>query len=137
MKISIRISILTLFVSLLLLVGGVIISVDYYMQRKALLIYIHDLMRANSDVIQQRITNFLQPLQDNLSTGAQLIAGRSVVPDQTAEFTNFLLNFLIKHPNSTGIGWGDRDGTAYYVERSAPNVFTAQTVSEIKIRLTI
>lgn len=129
MKISIRVSILTLFVSLLLLVGGIIVAVDYYMQRKDVVIYTNDLMLANSNIIQQRILNFLQPIQDNLNIGAQLISRQLIIPGRTTEFTNFLLSFLIKNPHFTGVGWGDRDGTAYYVERKFANVFVAQTIA--------
>lgn len=128
MKISIRISILTLFVSLLLLIGGIIISVEYYMQREDLLIYTHDLMLAHSNIIQQRILHFFQPIQDSLNTGAQLISRQLIIPGQTTEFSNFLLGWLVDHPNFTGVGWGDRDGTAYYVERESTDTFATQTV---------
>lgn len=129
MKISIRISIVSLFVSLLLLVGGAVISVDYYMQRQAIVLHVNDLMQVHSELIQQRFTNFLQPMYEALNLGARLIQHRSVTPGQTTAFFDFLTDFLEENPDFFGAGWGEQqNGSFYYVEHRLPDTYISNSV---------
>jgi adenylate cyclase len=132
MRISVRINslnILTIFASLLLIIGAIIICINYYAGNAILLQFAEKLVRGTHNTTEQQINAFLQPLYDRAHLSAETIKNQIVTPSGGRKFTLFLLQILEKQPHLSGAHWSDNHGNFYFVERRENNTFKHEVVN--------
>ncbi|MFA6409544.1 MAG: adenylate/guanylate cyclase domain-containing protein [Gammaproteobacteria bacterium] len=117
-KFSLRISILTLFASLLILICSFIIFNYYHTTDRFLLDSAEKLLLVVSDKIEQEITIFIQPAKQRLSLGSNLIDKKIITPSPSTTFTTFMLQMLKDMPNSSSVFWASPKREFFSVERT-------------------
>ena len=128
-KFSIRFSILTIFTTLLLIIGSTLVFFNYYAKNALFLHFAENTIVMANNLTKQKITNFLTPAQERVSTGAKIIANKLIEPHDNIIFTKFLMQLLDNQPNIARVYWSDPQGNFIHVERLATNLFNQEISS--------
>ncbi|OGT05922.1 MAG: hypothetical protein A2X78_03950 [Gammaproteobacteria bacterium GWE2_37_16] len=129
MKISIRISILSLFAALLVAICAIILSINYYTSRNFLVKSAENLLQLANINIEQQIANFLQPAQERLSLGTNLIKNKLINPESSPrQFSSFLFQMLQTLPSVSAISWTRPDGDFYLLSKQTDGGFRNELV---------
>ncbi len=131
-KISIRISIITLFVLLLGLVGTLIISINHFTLNQILLRTSKDLMQDASSLIKHRLQLYLLPLDRNIIEAGNLISRGVIDPNNKAQFGMYLYELINDNPDIYGVYWGTMAGDFYGIDRESTHKLTLQHIVRSK-----
>ena len=125
MKISIRFSILTILLSLLLGVSLTIIGVNYFELDSILIKTAETSLTHACGKISEQIAGYILPLDRRAYIGSYLIQKHVNEPATTEKFLNLLHLMLIE--NSSGLAevfWGDESGNVIFLGKNDDNTFT-------------
>jgi class 3 adenylate cyclase len=128
-KPTILVSILTIFITLLLLVGFTVAIINYRIGHTLSLSLTKTLMTTANDGVEYKIYSFLRPLNTETKLSAQLIKNKVVDPNDTDKFKTFLLGLLYDHDDFSSAHWSTPRGDFASVERSGENRFTYQVIN--------
>lgn len=123
MKISIRLTILTLLSALLIFIGSLTILINYYADTKILLDLTKRTVNLSGTYVERRISSFLQPVHDSVILGANVIEHDIVDINDPIKFKEFLLQIINNQPMFYAVYWGDAEGNFINVERTKNNSF--------------
>ena len=128
-KISIRVSILTIFALLLIAIGSLIISVNYYAGNAILLGFSKTLITGASYNLKQQITTALTPMYERIEFGTSLIKNNLIDPTDSSQFKKFLLQLLDEQPTFAAAHWSTPDGSFHAIERGNRTAFIETVIS--------
>lgn len=124
MKVSIRFGILSLFSSLLILIGALIICMNYFSTDKIFVDFFVKLISISSKNIERNVKTFFQPIQDDLVFGGKLIQKNVITTQEDDKFVAFLLETLKNKEYFSGVHWIDANsGNFIYLEKNDDGSF--------------
>ena len=141
-KISIRVSIITIFLILLSLVGFSIIGINYITLNKILSTSAQNLIEKTTSLVQERFNYYLQPLRKDLIEAQNAMTSGLVTPENLQQFNLFLFETIRYNPEIFMVYYGTPKGDFYGVDREQPGVigrnhiFNSKT-SPHKVRYTL
>lgn len=121
-KISIRVSIITIFLILLSLVGFSIIGINYIALNKILSTSAQNLIEQTTLLVQERFNFYLQPLRKDLIEAQNAMTSGLVTPEDLQQFNLFLFETIRYNPEIFMVYYGTTEGDFYGVDREQPNV---------------
>lgn len=128
MKVSIRFSILSILLILLLGVSAFIITVNYYDLNKFFITASQNYLSQASNKASAQVSRYLDPLNRRPEIAAKLIASNLVDPKDSRKFVDFLYDFLGAE-GLYGIDWGDGDGNYFGIKKSDDDKFVTSAVT--------
>lgn len=120
-RFSIRLSILSIVLILIIGISSLIISTNYFSTNSILVASAKDYLSQSSGKVAEQISSYLQPLNDNALT-AYCMLDNDVVNPQDQMFPRFLSSLFIDDENIVGAYWGDVYGSIYWVNREKKSV---------------
>jgi hypothetical protein len=128
MKMNIRISIIALFIGFFILIGGLIISINYLILNNVLFrVTQHSLSYIAQRIVLQ-VQNYLHPIDERVNISKALISQKIIELDSSEKFRNYLLKIIADNPALYGAYWGDSQGNLYLVERKSAKEFLSETI---------
>ncbi len=121
-RFSIRLSILSIVMILLVGVSVLIIGVNYFTIDSLLVISAKNSLAQTSGKIAEQIGSYLKPLNTNILTAHRLIK-LGVVKPQDPGFVKFLYSLIADNENLIGAYWGDNHGNIYLVNKEKSGFF--------------
>ncbi|MCL9683536.1 adenylate/guanylate cyclase domain-containing protein [Legionella maioricensis] len=121
-KISIRLSIITLFVLLLSVIGFTIITINYVALNKILSSSAKTLIEQTSLLVKERVHMYLRPLSHDLVEISTTLNRGIVDPNNGQRFDRFLTERIRYKPEIFMIYYGTVKGDFYGVDHETPNV---------------
>ncbi len=121
-KISIRLSIITLFVLLLSFIGFTIIAINYVALNKILSSSAETLIDQTSLLVKERVHMYLRPLSHDLIEMRNTLNRGIVDPDNTTQFDRFITERIRYKPEIFMVYYGTVQGNFYGVDHETPNV---------------
>lgn len=128
MRVSIRVSILTIFLTLLLVTGILITSINYFSAHKTLMTTAQTLFRQSNELILTKAGNHLLPLANRADFAVNLIATKVVNPDNDDQFRQFLYFVIKDYPQMVSAYYGDKKGNFYIIKRSGDNYLVLKMI---------
>lgn len=122
-KVSVRISILTLFVVLLISVCALFAIIDYLTTERILLSAGKRIVAEVSAKTEHFVTQLFLPGFYLTNHTAYLINKGLITPGPTKEFTAYMLETMRDLPNNVIVAWGEPSGNYYEIERGKNNRF--------------
>ncbi|PWY56265.1 adenylate/guanylate cyclase domain-containing protein [Legionella qingyii] len=116
-KVSIRTSIITLFIFLLSLVGFTIIGINYLAFNKVLNNSAKDLIAKTSLLVKERFHVYLDPLNHSLIEIRDAIGNDIIDPDNQKLFGQFLFETIRYNPEMFMIHYGAANGDFFNINR--------------------
>ncbi|HHP1207539.1 TPA: adenylate/guanylate cyclase domain-containing protein [Legionella pneumophila] len=116
-KISIRVSIITLFVLLLSLVGFTIIGINYIAFNSVLNSSAKDSIEQTSLLVKERFEIYLNPLNQDLIKITNAINNGIINPDDSKQFDKFLFESIRYNPEIFMVYYGSTTGDFIGVDR--------------------
>lgn len=116
-KISIRISIMGLFVFLLSLIGFTIIGINYLAFNKVLNNSAKDLIAKTSLFVNERFQAYLDPLNHNLIEIRNAIRSDIINSNKEGVFEQFLFDTIQDNPDIFMIHYGATNGDFFNINR--------------------
>ncbi|CDZ79328.1 Adenylate cyclase 1 [Legionella massiliensis] len=116
-KVSIRVSIITLFITLLSLTGFSIIGINYSSLNTILSSTAKNSIEQTSLLIKERLSIYLRPLNRNLLEIRNMINEGILDPSNHSQFDLMLLEAIRHDPNIYMVYFGTVDGDFYGAER--------------------
>lgn len=130
MKISIRISILTILLTLLLGTSFLIAGIDYFTTNDILIKTTQNSLHYASGKVSEQIASYLQPLERNTYVGSTLISAGVITPEQSTNFTNFLYRILAQDTDTSAVYWGDENGNFYMLAYTEDKHFISENITQ-------
>ncbi|KGP63500.1 adenylate cyclase [Legionella norrlandica] len=121
-KISIRVSIITLFMLLLSLVGFTIIGINYLAFNKVLNSSAKSLIDKTTLLVKERFLVYLNPLNRDLIEIKNTIDRGIINPENTEQFDKFLFEAIRYDPEIFMVYYGTSDGDFIGVDRENKRV---------------
>lgn len=146
MKIGIRFSILALFVTLLITLGCVILSVDFIVSNRVLLTFSENLLQSASKNIEHETSAFLETIHKNLGYNAKLIEKGIITPSfsfpdkANKDFISFLIGIAEEQPSFFTVSWNLVDKNVVLIERRDDDYFNVHITyrkKNIEMRLVV
>ena len=128
MKVSIRVSIIALFITLLGLIGALIISTNYFILDNILFKAAQLSFSRTTQQIAGQVQYYLRPLDERVNFSKELIDQKVIDPNTTDKFQKYLLKIIEDNTNLYGAYWGDPQGNLYLVERKGHNKYLSETI---------
>lgn len=128
MKISIRFSIITLIVTLLLgLSFAIVIPVMYYISG---ILYSNEenFLHLAGDKVTEQIIGFLQPLERSTYIGAQLIHDNAMYLASNKGLLSLLYHLNYADKNITSVYWADEKGNFFLVKELSPTSYLNENI---------
>ena len=129
MKISIRFSILSILLALLIGVSSVIIGITYVTINRILIESAKSSLTYASGKVSQEIGSYFRPLGLTSYFAANMLEYGHVTPSPTAKFTNFLFDIVISEANIYAAYFGDTQGNFYLLKQLDNKHFLAETLT--------
>lgn len=126
-KVSIYLCIITLFVLLLSLVGTAIIGINYLALNKILSSSAHNSIEQTSELIKNRISNYLLPLNNELIQ-IQYMLTHSIIDDRE-EFESYIFNTVRKNPGISAAYYATFKGDVYGVDRQVKGIIAIDIIT--------
>ncbi|STX29675.1 guanylate cyclase [Legionella beliardensis] len=123
---SIYISIITLFVLLLSLVGFTIIGINYVVLNKILSANARSSIELTSKLIKHSIDNYLLPFNRDLMQIQYLITHKVI--DDGDEFTASILKMIHQNPEIAAIYYGTVNGDSYGIDRLTAGIVATNII---------
>lgn len=117
MRISIRLSILVLFLTLLVVVSGAIIIESYLIANKILIASTKSMVDKTVKLVDVKVASYLNVIDDKSKTSARLIDNGALNPDNILGFQQYLMDVVTSHKHVFGIYYGTPAGNFNRVER--------------------
>ena len=118
MRITIRFSILSFFVALLLMVGFSIVVINYYILDDMLLKSAKRMLSSSSNLIKSEIVVYLQPLHESAGLTGRLLTNEVLHPGDSFNYRNYLINLIVSNPNILAAYWGMPTGDHNTMEKT-------------------
>lgn len=136
MKISIRLSILSILLVLLLGVSLFIIGVNYYNLNTIFITASKNYLIQASGKASVQITHYLNPLRRS-QIASELIDNYNVIPEYSEEFMGFLHD-IVDTQGISSVEWGDTYGNYYNIKKIAngnylSDIITKSDIGSIKL----
>ena len=109
-KISIRLSILSIVLVLLLGMSFLIIGINYFVLDSVLIAAANNSLSYASGEVSAQISEFLRPLSDNASTAFQMFSSNAIKPEYSDKFTKFLYSLINDDADISGAYLADVNG---------------------------
>lgn len=126
MKISIRLSILTILLALLLGISILITGVNYITGDVLLINSAKTSLYHASGKVREQITGNLEPLNSRASIAFTLLNENTIAPKYSEKFIKLLYALIYEQSGLSGAYWGDVDGNMYWVNKGDNNRFFEQ-----------
>lgn len=122
-KISVRISILSVFTILLMAAGAIITLIDYYTTENILHLISNKVLQQSSVLTENFVIQLFHYGFELADQSAAIIHEGIVTPRPTKNYSSFLLEAISNLPSNMMISWGDPAGNYYGIVRSSNNTF--------------
>lgn len=132
MKVSIRFSILSILLTLLIGVSLLIVGINSITLNTILIKTTEDTIEYASAKLGEQASKYLQPLSRFSYIGANLISNNVVTPDSSAAFVKFLYSIISGEGAIVSAFWADTKGNFYQLEKVV-NVFQTVGVAETRL----
>lgn len=130
MKITIRFSVSSLFVSLLIVVSLCIITINYYTITLMLYSSAQDLLNKTGGLIKVEITNYLGNIQSQTENGAEFLKKNIISLQKEGELKQYLINLVVNQPTISGAYVSSATGSFYSVKRGlVKNKFSLRIIN--------
>ncbi|MEI8055151.1 MAG: adenylate/guanylate cyclase domain-containing protein [bacterium] len=116
-KISIRLSILSIVLVLLLGMSFLIIGINYFVLDSVLIAAANNSLSYASGEVSAQISEFLRPLSDNASTAFQMFSSNAIKPEYSDKFTKFLYSLINDDADISGAYLADVNGNFYWLNK--------------------
>lgn len=126
MKISIRLSFLSLFLGLVFLIGLLVIITNSLILNKTFHKSAEISLGHLAERISQQIRYHLNPLDERVIISANLIQKNIISPTDPQRFLQYLLRMIKDNPNIYATYWANHWGSLYYVQRYSDNLFLTE-----------
>ena len=126
-KFSIRLSILSIVLILLIGISVVIIGINYFTLNSILVESSKNYLSQSSGKVSEQIRSYLNPLNSNISIAYRMFS-EGVVDPKKPEFTRFLYGLIADNKNLVGAYWGDINGNWYWLNREADKGFIEEVI---------
>ncbi|MDR1057477.1 MAG: adenylate/guanylate cyclase domain-containing protein [Coxiellaceae bacterium] len=116
-KFTIRLSILSILLILLIGVSALIISINYFTTNSILIASAKNSLFQSSGRVAEQVRNYLQPLNVNVLTASHMFL-EGVANPNDADFTRFLYSLISDDENLVGAYWCDVKGNMYWLNKT-------------------
>ena len=116
-KVTIRLSILSIILTLLLGISALIVGINYFALDSVLVAVANNSLSYASGKVSAQMSNFFIPLDDIASTAFQMINSNAIKPEHTDRFTRFVYSLIKDNQDVSGAYWADVDGNFYGLNR--------------------
>lgn len=121
-KFSIRLSILSIVLSLLVGMTVLVIGINYFAINSVLIASAKNSLSQSSARVAEQVKSYLQPLNSNVLTAYNLLH-QGVVQPQHPEFGMFLYSLIVDNKNIVAAYFGDVHGNMYWLNREGDRFF--------------
>ena len=126
-KVSIRLSILTIVLILLIGISASIIGINYYTLNSVLVESSKNYLSQSGGKVSEQIRSYLNPLNSNIATAYRMFS-QGVVDPQKPGFTKFLYSLIVDNENLVGAYWGDINGSWYWLNKDGNKGFVDEVI---------
>lgn len=130
-KFSIRLSVLSIILLLLIGVSTLIISINYFAINSILVASAKDSLFHSSGKIAKQIEGYLRPLNANIKTAYRMFL-TNVVNPKDDNFTRFLYGLIKDNENLVAAYWCDVKGNTYWLNRKKNDFFEEVVLRDSK-----
>ena len=127
-KFSIRFSILSVVLLILLGISTLIISINYIALNRVLIGAAKHALHHAGERVSEQISSYFKPLNSDTLTAMQLFNSGIITPKYSDQFIQFLYSLIINDENIVAAYWGDTQGNMYWINRIADGNFLEQTI---------
>ena len=131
-KISIRLSILSIVLFLMLGISAVIVTINYITLNNVLITAAKYSLFYATGKVSEQVSNYFNPLNSNVFTGYHMIVGGIINPKYSDEYSNkffyFLYRLVADDKNISSLAWGDINGNWYWLHRNQDDTFLGQAL---------
>ncbi|CAL7961136.1 adenylate cyclase [Gammaproteobacteria bacterium] len=127
-KISIRLSILSIVLFLLFGISALIISINYFVFNSLLVAVANYSLTHLSREVSSQVSNFFRPLNDDAFTGFQMLNSGVIKPEYSDKFAKFLYSLISDDLSICGAYWAGADGNFYWLNRVDNGNYLEQVV---------
>ncbi len=117
-KINIRWAILVIILPLLIGLSALIILINYRALNSVLILAAHDSLSRSCDKVSEQVSNYLTPLNNNITLAFHILKSNVVKVNHSYDFTKFLHTIIINDENIHGAFWGDINGNFYWLRKA-------------------
>jgi adenylate cyclase len=126
-KISIRLSILSIVLVLLLGISALIIGINYFVLNSVLIAAASDSLNYAGGKVSEQISSYLRPLRKDNFIDAYMPKSTAIKLGYSADLIRFLYNLVSDEKNISGATFGDTAGNLYWLNRIANGNYLEQT----------
>lgn len=134
MKISIRLSILSILLLLLCGVSIFIIGVNYYNLNTIFIASSKNYLSQACGKTSMQISLYLNPLR-RTQISSELINNHNIVPEYSQEFLSFM-HIVVNAPSLYSAEWGDVYGNYYNIKKIANEKFLSDIITKSEFKTT-
>ena len=127
-RFSIRFSILSVVLLILLGISTLIISINYIALNRVLIGAAKHALQHAGERVGEQISNYFKPLNSDALTAMQMFNSGIITPEYSDKFIQFLYSLIINDENIVAAYWGDTQGNMYWINRIADGNFLEQTI---------
>lgn len=128
MKVSIRTSILGVLLTLLIGVAVFIIRVNYLTLNAILLETAKQTLTYASNKVGENVVRHFQPILRRAYAGLSLIQDKSIKPEDSKKFINFLHSLLAYEPEIVAVYWADIRGNYFLLKKTSNGQFVSESI---------
>lgn len=132
MKISIRFSLLSILLTLLIGASLFIVSVNYFTLDNILIKTTEDTIEHVSGKVGEQVARYLQPLNHFSYIGANFIFNEVITPEPSITFAKFLHGIISDETAIISAFWADTNGNLYQLKK-AENTLQAIKTEKAKL----
>lgn len=115
-KFSIRLSILSIVLVLLVGISAIIIGINHYTLNSVLIASAKNSLSQSSGKVAEQVRSYLQPLNSNILTAHRMFSS-GVVSTKQPEFSKFLYSLIIDNEALVAAYWTGVDGNSYWLNK--------------------
>jgi len=128
MKFSMRLSILSIVLTLLISVSASILIFGYIALNKVLVASASNTLKYASEKAAVQIDDYFKPLVENTSMASNLLRDKLLKPSGSDEFLKFLYYLIYDNPDISGAYFGDTKGNWYLINKEKNGAFLKRIV---------
>jgi adenylate cyclase len=128
MKISIKFSILSILLTLLIGTYLSVISIDHFTIQNILVEMTKNLLNNASGKASEQIARYFQPIEQSSNIAARLIKDKIINPGDSPDFANFLHAIIEKQEGISAAYWGDEKGNFFLIKKAENNQFFGESI---------
>lgn len=127
-QITLRFSILALFISLFSLLVGTLTTLSYRRVSEAIISISHELMVHASTVAYHTLKDELTPVDSATNVASHLIQSGILVPNHLGQMATYARDILQSIPNVQMVNWGMPNGSYVLAYRNADNQLSTEII---------